>query len=152
MDNLSSPPGYGRRSSATYRCANSGGTVVTQCDPHLSTSLLLVTCVVLIAGCRRSGSVEYHSDVSAWEAADLPQAGGFPMDRIWVRPYDASKNTVVYADTDQDGIIDMRTEHRKPDMTVTSYDDNRDGRFDRESVHIDGARNETRIDYPVPRT
>lgn len=108
--------------------------------------------MLAVVGCGNS-SLEYHRSVRDWEPGEVPQAGGQPVDTVWTKPGTTYPHCLFYTDTDQDGQIDRRDEQRGKRQTISSFDDNRDGRFDRECVYsLDGPTSEKTIDYPVPTT
>lgn len=113
-------------------------------------SLFILTAVVAVVLVLMRGpnlSVEYHRDVSTWNAEK--QTDGQEQ---WSR----SDSPIVYSDRDGDGRIDARLEQRH-EYVVVSLDTDSDGIFDEELVQ-QLARNKVyaadvkAIHYPVPAT
>ncbi|TWT85065.1 hypothetical protein CA13_65470 [Planctomycetes bacterium CA13] len=117
------------------------------------TSILSITILALtLVGCERT-ALDYHRSVSDWESAEVAQEGGQPFDTIWTKPGASYPHCIFYTDTDQDGRIDRRDEQRGERYTVSSFDDDRDGRFDRECVYsLDTPNSEKKVDCAVPAT
>jgi hypothetical protein len=120
-------------------------------------AIFIVVAVAAVVFTITSGpnlNIVYHSDVGDWHAEDFAMGDGQPHAVVWKKAWTGgNRNFLRYYDQDRDGTIDCRHE-RQDDYIISTFDDDRDGVFDRESIwHAsNGNTVESVVRHKVPRT